>query len=83
MKKVKSLEEYAAIVLGAPIYMVHWHKDAHKFLSWHCEALKKRQAAVFALGPLNDKKEDWKEVCSQLDKEFAKLRNGILDSKPY
>lgn len=73
MKKVQSLEEYSAVVLGAPLYMVHWHKDAHKFLSWHREALTNLPVAVFALGPLNDKEEDWKEVRSQLDKELAKF----------
>lgn len=72
-RKVKSLEEYAAVVLGAPLYMVHWHKDAHKFLSWHREALTKLPVAVFALGPLNDEEEEWKEVRAQFDKELAKF----------
>lgn len=73
MKELKSLEEYTAVVLGAPLYMIHWHKDAHKFLSWHREALTNLPVAVFALGPLDDKEEEWKEVRSQLDKELAKF----------
>ncbi|AGF98493.1 Flavodoxin [Methanosarcina mazei Tuc01] len=40
-KKVHSLEEYSAVVLGAPIYVTHLHKDAAGFLSKHHEALKK------------------------------------------
>ena len=28
MKEVKTLNEYTAVVLGAPIYMLHWHKEA-------------------------------------------------------
>lgn len=73
MKELKSLKEYTAVVLGAPLYMIHWHKDAHKFLSWHREALTNLPVAVFALGPLDDKEEEWKEVRSQLDKELAKF----------
>jgi menaquinone-dependent protoporphyrinogen oxidase len=73
MRELKSLEEYTAVVLGAPLYMVHWHKDAHKFLSWHREALTNLPVAVFTLGPLDDKEEEWKEVRSQLEKEFAKF----------
>ncbi|MHC1757850.1 MAG: flavodoxin domain-containing protein [Methanosarcina sp.] len=73
VKEIKSLEEYDAVVLGAPLYTLHWHKSARSFLSRHREALTKLPVAVFALGPLNDEKEEWKEVRSQLDKELAKF----------
>lgn len=73
MKEVKSLENYAAVVLGAPLYMLHWHKDARGFLSRHREALTKRPVAIFALGPLNDEEKEWREMRSQLDKELAKF----------
>ncbi|MGB9939434.1 flavodoxin domain-containing protein [Methanosarcina sp.] len=72
MKEVKSLEGYAAVVLGAPLYTLHWHKQAHSFLSRHREALTKQPVAVFALGPLHDDEKEWEEVRSQLDKELAK-----------
>lgn len=51
---------------------MHWHKDAHNFLSEHREALAKRQVAVFALGALSNDEEECKEVRAQLDKELAK-----------
>lgn len=73
MRKVEALEEYTAVVLGAPIYMSRWHKDARAFLSRHREALTERPVAVFALGPFHDKEEEWKEVRAQLDKELAKF----------
>ncbi len=73
MKEVKSLEGYAAVVLGAPLYTLHWHKEAHGFLSRHREALVKQPVSVFALGPLHDDEKKWKEVRSQLDKELAKF----------
>lgn len=73
IREVKPLEEYTAIVLGAPLYMLHWHKEARGFLSKHREDLTKRQVAVFALGPLHDEEKEWKEIRAQLDKELAKF----------
>lgn len=73
MREVKTLEEYTAVVLGAPLYMLHWHKDARGFLSRHRETLTKRQVAIFALGPFNDEEKEWKEVRAQLNKELAKF----------
>jgi len=60
-------------VLGALLYMLHWHKKARSFLSWHCEALTERPLAIFALGPFHGEEEEWKEVRAQLDKELAKF----------
>lgn len=73
VKKVKAIDEYTAVVLGAPIYMLHWHKEARNFLSKHHETLSKLPVSVFALGPFNDEEEEWKEVRAQLDKELAKF----------
>lgn len=73
MRKVEELEEYTAVVLGAPIYMLHLHKDARAFLSRHREALTERPVAIFALGPFHDEEEEWKEVREQLDKELEKF----------
>ena len=72
-RKVQSLEEYGAVVLGAPLYMFHWHKDALHFLSQHRNALTGLPVAVFALGPIHDAAEDWQEVRNELDKELAKI----------
>jgi len=73
MREVKSLKEYTAVALGAPLYMIHFHKDAHSFLSRHHEALTKLPVAFFALGPLSNEEEEWKEVRIQLDKDLAKF----------
>jgi len=72
-KEVKVLDEYTAVVLGAPIYMFHWHKEAKSFLSRHREALKKLPVAIFALGPFHDEEGEWKEVRAELDKELEKF----------
>ena len=73
MKEVKSLEGYAAVVLGAPLYMFRWHKDALRFLSRHHQALMKRTAAVFALGPFHDDAKEFQDARGQLDKELLKF----------
>lgn len=73
VQEVKTLEEYTVVLLGAPLYMLHWHKEARGFLSRHREALIKRPVAVFALGPLIDGEEEWKEVRSELEKTLAKF----------
>jgi menaquinone-dependent protoporphyrinogen oxidase len=73
MREVRGLEGYRAIVLGAPLYMFHWHKDALHFLARHREALTARPLAVFALGPFHDEEKEYQEVRRQLDKELAKF----------
>jgi menaquinone-dependent protoporphyrinogen oxidase len=73
LKAVSSLAGYDAVVLGAPLFMCRWHKDARRFLSRHRPALEQRPAAVFALGPFNDVEEEWQGVRAQLDKALAKF----------
>ena len=70
-KQVRSLDGYGAIVLGAPLYMFRWHKDAKNFLSRHRQAITARPVAVFAMGPLKDEAKDWQDVRAQLEKELA------------
>jgi menaquinone-dependent protoporphyrinogen oxidase len=74
IRKVRTLAGYRAVVLGAPLFMFHWHKDALKFLSRHREALTERPVAIFAGGPFTTGDEqEWQEVRAQLDKELAKF----------
>jgi menaquinone-dependent protoporphyrinogen oxidase len=72
-KDVRSLDGYSAVVLGAPLYMFRWHKDAKSFLSRHRQALMVRPVAVFAMGPLHNEAKDWQDVRAQLDKELLKF----------
>jgi menaquinone-dependent protoporphyrinogen oxidase len=73
MKKVKSLMGCGAIVLGAPLYLGQWHKDALNFLAQHREALIQRSLAIFALGPTSTDEEEWQSARSMLEKELAKF----------
>ena len=66
--RVESLEEYAAVVVGAPLYMGRWHPGARAFLRRHRDALAKRPLAVFALGPVKDEPKQWDGAEKQLSR---------------
>jgi menaquinone-dependent protoporphyrinogen oxidase len=75
LRNVRNLEGYRAVVLGAPLYMFHLHKDALRFLSRHQKALSGGlPVAIFAGGPFGtgDEKE-FREVRRQLDQDLAKF----------
>lgn len=75
VREVRTLTGYSAVVVGAPLFMFRWHKDALDFLVRHQTALMERPVAVFALGPTHvphDEKE-WQDSHAQLDKELAKF----------
>jgi menaquinone-dependent protoporphyrinogen oxidase len=74
MRQVRSLEGYRAVVLGAPLYIGSWHKDARRFLVEHREALGQKPVAVFALGPTTNPRDEteWQSCRGMLDKELAK-----------
>jgi len=71
-RSVQTLERYGAIVLGVPIYMGRFHKDARRFLSAYRNALTKMPVALFALGPLQTGEKDFAGAWTQLNKELAK-----------
>jgi menaquinone-dependent protoporphyrinogen oxidase len=73
MREVRALEGYHGVVLGAPLYMFRWHKDALRFLSRYQEAIAERPVAVFAMGPLHDDEKELQGARAQLDKELAKF----------
>jgi len=75
IRNVRILEGYSAVVLGAPIYMFHWHKDARHFLSQHRKILADNfPIAIFAGGPFDKGDENaWHEVRAKFDLEMAKF----------
>ena len=73
LRDVKTLDGYHGVVVGAPLQMFRWHKDAMGFLARQQSALAGLPVAVFALGPFNDVEKEWNEVRGQLDKELAKF----------
>jgi menaquinone-dependent protoporphyrinogen oxidase len=75
MREVRTLAGYSGVVLGAPLFMFRWHKDALRFLSRHREALSKLPVAIFAPGPIQDPHNDkeWQDSWAQLNKELSKF----------
>jgi menaquinone-dependent protoporphyrinogen oxidase len=75
MRQVRTLTGYSAVVLGAPLFMFRWHKDALRFLSRHRNALTERPVAVFALGPVHDPydEQEWQDSRAQLDKALVQF----------
>jgi menaquinone-dependent protoporphyrinogen oxidase len=72
VKQVLTLNDYRAVVVGAPLYMFDWLKEAREFLSRHRASLEEMPVAIFALGPTEDKEDDWTETRKQLDKVLSK-----------
>jgi menaquinone-dependent protoporphyrinogen oxidase len=78
-REVKSLKGYGAVVLGAPLYMFHWHKDALNFLARQRAAFTEQPAegglrvAIFALGPFHNDDKEKQAALEQLNKELAKF----------
>jgi len=73
MRQVQAVASYRAVVIGAPLYIGSFLKDARRFLSRHSEALATRPVAVFALGPTHGGEQELKGARPQLDKELAKF----------
>lgn len=73
-REVTNLQDYCAIVIGAPIYMFHLHKDAHRFIERYRKALSNLPVAVFAGGAYGpNAAQDAIEVRKNLDAELAKF----------
>lgn len=73
LRSTRTVAGYRVVVIGAPLYMFKWHRDAFAFLSRHRQALENLPVAVFALGPFHDEQKEWVEVRALFDRELAKL----------
>ncbi len=71
-REVKNLQGVRAVVLGAPLFMFHWHKDALRFLDRFRGELSALPSAVFALGPTTEPRseKEWTDARAILDKEL-------------
>lgn len=70
--EVRSLEGYSAVVLGTALYFFMWRGEAHRFLRRHRKQLLDLPVALFGLGPIEDKPEQFKGAREHLDKGLAK-----------
>ncbi len=73
-REVNDLTDYHAVVIGAPLYMFHLHKDAVRFIHRHQKRLAALPVAVFAGGPYGpNAAQDAIAVRKNLDAELAKF----------
>lgn len=73
-REVTDMQDYSAVILGAPLYMFHLHKDAVRFLQRHWQRLASLPVAVFAGGLFGpNAANDALEVRKNLDAELAKF----------
>ncbi len=78
LKKVSDpidLKQYQAIIIGSPIYMGQWNKDASTFIEQHQTDLKKMPLAYFSVGMSFDKKD--KKSLDQIEKYLEKERSMV------
>jgi menaquinone-dependent protoporphyrinogen oxidase len=73
VKQVRTLDGYRAVVVGAPLYMSDWLKEARDFLSRHRATLTSLPVAIFALGPTEDKEKDWTETRKQFNQVLSQF----------
>jgi menaquinone-dependent protoporphyrinogen oxidase len=69
---VDDLDASEPVILGAPLYMGRWHKDARHFLTRHRAELATTPIAVFALGPLHDTEKEREGARKQLEHALGK-----------
>ncbi|MFP4324288.1 MAG: flavodoxin domain-containing protein [Anaerolineales bacterium] len=70
-QNVTDITPYEAVVLGAPIYIGQWMKEAHSFLKQHGEALNARPLALFALGPTDTDETAMQGAVEQFQNDLA------------
>lgn len=74
VRTVSDVSPYSVVVLGVPLYMFHFQKDAIRFLQRNKKYLRDKPVAMFCGGPyVSNSVEDWNEVQRQVDAELAKI----------
>jgi menaquinone-dependent protoporphyrinogen oxidase len=72
VEKVKSVADYASIILGMPIYFGSWPKDIHHFLERNRDTLTGVNLFIFSLGPTHVQDGETAEAKEQNAHELAK-----------
>ncbi len=72
-REVATVNGHTAIVVGAPLYLGAWHRDAFTLLSRHREALVGVPVALFALGPMATDEDELRSAGAQFEKTLAAL----------
>lgn len=71
IRDVHTLENCGPIVLGIPLYIGRLHRDGRRFLRTFRQPLAERPVALFVLGPVHDKEEEFATARRQLNAQLA------------
>jgi menaquinone-dependent protoporphyrinogen oxidase len=72
--KVRTLDGYTGVLLGAPLYMFKWNRDAVHFLSRFKNTIQAGfPVAVFMGGPTDEENGGWDEIRRQVKQELGKF----------
>lgn len=71
MHDIHTIDDYDAIILGAPLYIGKLHNNAHHFLARFKEQLVRKPIAIFALGPISNDEEEMQGSRNQLDRNLG------------
>ena len=73
LREVRKLDGYQAVVLGAPLFMFHWHKDALGFLGGSKPRWRKCRWRSSSWDRCTSRmtRAEWKSSWEQLEKELA------------
>lgn len=72
MRYVESLQDWTAIILGAPLYMGRFPRELHRFLADHCDAIQALRCWFFVLGPTENTLKDFDAARQQAEQQLAK-----------
>ncbi|NLT35818.1 MAG: flavodoxin [Gaiellales bacterium] len=73
VRHVRSLDAYGGVVLGAPLYIGRWPKEARAFLSRQQASLRVHPVAVVSGGALEADEAQVRGVREQIDKQMAQF----------
>ncbi|MGV9665220.1 flavodoxin domain-containing protein [Nocardia niigatensis] len=71
MHDLRTIDDYRAVILGAPFYYGRWPRPARSFLNRFGPVLAHRDVAVFAIGRIGPDQSE-SDVRSQLDRLLAR-----------
>ena len=73
-REIGDLDQYDAVVLGAPLCHGRWGRETMRFLRLHREALQSRDVAVFALRPCDVRRSTYDWAWNRIIRILTRLR---------
>lgn len=75
--EVETLDQYDAVVFGAPVYDQNWLPEANRFAAEYREALSERPLWLFSVGSFGDTKPVIGPLTHKEPREIAEIRADV------